>query len=69
MIKCSQCGGTNFDKGELKGYFYDKYKSKSDNKLGNIPIDAHLCLDCGHIEIFAAYPELIESRLKKRKKK
>jgi len=69
MIKCSQCGGAKFDKGALKGWFYDKYKSESKLKLGEIRIDAYLCLDCGHVEIFASYPEQIEKKLKKRKVK
>ncbi len=69
MIKCSQCGGTEFDKGGLRGYFFDKYESESKLKLGTVIIDAYLCLNCGHIEIFAAFPEKIQKKLKKKRKK
>jgi hypothetical protein len=66
MIKCSQCGGTRFDKGALRSWFYDNYISESDLKLGKIRIDAYLCLDCNHVEIFASYPRLVKEKLKKR---
>jgi predicted nucleic-acid-binding Zn-ribbon protein len=51
MTKCSQCGGTEFDKGTIYGTFTIKYKSEN-NKRININTDAYLCQNCGHIELY-----------------
>ena len=53
MTKCSQCGGVEFDKGTLYGTFTIKYRFEN-NKGINIHTDAHLCQNCGHIELFAS---------------
>ncbi|UCG70740.1 MAG: hypothetical protein JSV09_06985 [Thermoplasmata archaeon] len=56
MIKCSQCGGTKFEQGSLEGFSAIKIHSVEGSGSSTIPV-AYVCLDCGHIEMFASPPE------------
>ncbi len=67
MIKCSQCGGTNFDRGSIYSSFRVEYKSV-DKRFINVYTNAYLCLDCGHLELFATDKKYVEE-MKKLKRK
>jgi predicted nucleic-acid-binding Zn-ribbon protein len=67
MIKCSQCGGTEFDKGSMYSSFRIEYKSV-DRRFINVRTNAYLCLNCGHLELFAANKKYVKE-MKKQKGK
>jgi predicted nucleic-acid-binding Zn-ribbon protein len=53
--KCLRCGGQNLNPSELQstGKIYSRPK---DAKLvtvltTGVPVDANICLDCGHVEL------------------
>jgi predicted nucleic-acid-binding Zn-ribbon protein len=52
MVKCSQCGATQFEQGFLSGFDAIKFHSVVDSENSTMPV-AHKCLNCGHIELFA----------------
>jgi predicted nucleic-acid-binding Zn-ribbon protein len=57
VVKCTQCQGTDFDSGRIKSTFSAvEYLSIENSSLNNKVLDVHLCLSCGHIEIFAPLP-------------
>lgn len=56
MIKCSQCSGTKFEQVSLSGFGAIKLHSVEGSGFSTIPV-AYVCIDCGHIEIFASPPE------------
>lgn len=64
MIKCSQCGGTEFEKGILYGWDRIKFRSVSKRRIKLLPI-AYYCQNCGHFELFAFNNKYVKEKVKK----
>ena len=73
MDRCENCGGTNFDYGNIvtAGYIMQRaidptiYYESNKKKLFNAktPVGLEVCLDCGHCEIYIEM-EHLKPRLK-----
>ncbi len=70
MQVCPKCNGKSLDKGWVSGEgeaikFGVEYKSDNRKLLrGGVPIRAHVCLNCGHIELLLNVDKL-KRKLKK----
>ena len=69
--ECMKCGGVNLDSGIIRSFSKVVYKS-GNQPLGLLDavspkatwprLQASLCLDCGHVELFCD-PELVKKEL------
>ena len=70
MNVCPKCNGNNIDQGWVSGEgeainFGVEYKSDNRKLLrGGVPIRAHVCLSCGHVELLLNVDKL-KGKLKK----
>lgn len=67
-IICRKCDGTNVEPGKLRStgelHFRPSHAKFLKLKTANIEVLAHLCLDCGHVELFGD-PEKVKSLTEK----
>ena len=53
--KCLRCGGTNLEPGSIQSSgrvcFRPKRAKFISTKVADVSVKAHICIDCGHMEL------------------